>query len=403
MNKVAIVGAGMSGLICAFELERLGYQPTIFEASDGVGGRVKTQSIASASGFSYRSDEGFQVLLTAYPEVRRYLHLSELHLNRFDAAASVHISPNKTHAIGDPTRSFRWIAPSLTAPFANWGDLWKLYRLKRWVQRQSETQIFNLPPQSTIDFLKDWGFSESIIQHFFTPFYRGIFLEPALSTSARLFLFVFKMFSEGDAAIPASGMGEIPQQIYKKLHRTAFVFNEAIGPNELPDGYDAWVWPKNPDPTNEPEHWNGSYNYVFEIAGTEVGSTPPINHLFLVPAHLNMKVNNYHFERVNQDGVEHLLVNATCLVPASVQEIEAELTVLIGRSGLVPVVHHFIPRALPNNTPMAAEIDPSFIRGEKGQYFVGDGLFYPSLNAAMKSGRLAAALIHSDLNEAVSS
>lgn len=402
MKKIAIVGAGMSGLICALELEQLGYEPTIFETSDEIGGRVKTQIVSLTSGNSHRCDAGFQVLLTAYPEVRRYLSLSDLNLKRFDAAASVHISPSRTHAIGDPLRSVRWVWPSITAPFATWGDLWKMYRLKRFVQRKTETELFAQPHQHTIDFLRNWGFSESIIKHFFTPFYRGIFLEPALSTSSRLFLFVFKMFSEGDAAIPAAGIGEVANQIYGKLNRTEVIFNQTINPDELPEGFDAWVWPEQLRSAAQPENWNGSYNYVFEIGSSETGSTPPLNHLFLVPENLNKKVNNYHFEHVNQDGAGHLLVNATCLVQATVEEIEAELIELTGRSGLVPVVHHFIPRALPNNTPMESELDASVIRGSKWQYFVGDRLLYPSLNAAMKSGRLAAEVIHSDFNASVS-
>ena len=40
----------------------------------------------------------------------------------------------------------------------------------------------------------------------------GIFLENELKTSSRMFEFVFKMFSEGDTAIPGRGMGMIPKQ-----------------------------------------------------------------------------------------------------------------------------------------------------------------------------------------------
>ena len=67
-QKIYIIGAGISGLIAAYELERAGYFPEILEASDGVGGRVRTDI---ENGF--RLDRGFQVLLTAYPEAQRYL------------------------------------------------------------------------------------------------------------------------------------------------------------------------------------------------------------------------------------------------------------------------------------------------------------------------------------------
>jgi hypothetical protein len=41
-----------------------------------------------------------------------------------------------------------------------------------------------------------------------------------------MFDFVMKMFSEGDAAIPALGMEEIPKQVAKQLPEDAFIFNK---------------------------------------------------------------------------------------------------------------------------------------------------------------------------------
>ena len=41
-KKVIIVGAGMSGIVAAYELQRAGYSVEILEMSDRAGGRVKT-------------------------------------------------------------------------------------------------------------------------------------------------------------------------------------------------------------------------------------------------------------------------------------------------------------------------------------------------------------------------
>ena len=63
--KIIIIGGGISGLVAAKVLESSGYAPIIIEASDNVGGRVKTSMLKG-----YSLDHGFQVLLTAYPQVK---------------------------------------------------------------------------------------------------------------------------------------------------------------------------------------------------------------------------------------------------------------------------------------------------------------------------------------------
>ncbi len=41
-KKVAIIGAGISGLVCAYELNKQGYEVELFEARDRIGGRIHT-------------------------------------------------------------------------------------------------------------------------------------------------------------------------------------------------------------------------------------------------------------------------------------------------------------------------------------------------------------------------
>lgn len=53
---MAVVGAGVAGLVCARILTRGGFVVKLLEASDGVGGRVRTDKV---DGFLL--DRGFQV------------------------------------------------------------------------------------------------------------------------------------------------------------------------------------------------------------------------------------------------------------------------------------------------------------------------------------------------------
>ncbi|MSY02404.1 MAG: FAD-dependent oxidoreductase, partial [Actinobacteria bacterium] len=65
-KSVVVVGAGLAGLTCAIYLQRNGLQVTLLEASDRVGGRVKSDSV---NGF--RFDHGFQVINPNYSEIKR--------------------------------------------------------------------------------------------------------------------------------------------------------------------------------------------------------------------------------------------------------------------------------------------------------------------------------------------
>jgi protoporphyrinogen oxidase len=52
-----------------------------------------------------------------------------------------------------------------------------------------------------------------MIERFMRPWLGGVFLDAKLETSSRMLEFVFRMFAEGDTAVPALGMRAIPEQL----------------------------------------------------------------------------------------------------------------------------------------------------------------------------------------------
>ena len=54
---------------------------------------------------------------------------------------------------------------------------------------------------------------------------------------------------------------------------------------------------------------------------------------------------------------------------------------------------YHIPRALPRVDPMAYSVEPKNTKVNTNVYMAGDQLLYPSLNAAMHAGRLAAVAV----------
>ena len=64
--EIAVVGAGVSGLAAAFRAQQAGYRPTIFEASDRVGGRTLTEHRDG-----YIIDRGAGILPSSYENLFR--------------------------------------------------------------------------------------------------------------------------------------------------------------------------------------------------------------------------------------------------------------------------------------------------------------------------------------------
>jgi phytoene dehydrogenase-like protein len=77
--------------------------------------------------------------------------------------------------------------------------------------------LFLRPETTALEALRKAGFSEKMIDRFFRPFLGGIFFDPELGFSSRMFEFIFRMIAQGDTALPAGGMGSIPEQIASHL------------------------------------------------------------------------------------------------------------------------------------------------------------------------------------------
>jgi phytoene dehydrogenase-like protein len=204
---ILIVGAGLAGLCCARRLLQSGVPFVLVEASDRVGGRVRTEEVAG-----FRLDVGFQVLLDSYPEVRNQLDLKELKLGKFRSGALIR-HDGRFIRLADPWREPQHLISTAFSPVGSLSDKWRLTKLRADVQRDHPDALLERPQTRTAEHLRAKGFSARMIDTFFRPFFAGVFLESELQTSSRKFDYLFRMFATGHASLPAGGMQRIADQL----------------------------------------------------------------------------------------------------------------------------------------------------------------------------------------------
>ncbi len=206
-----VVGAGLAGLAAARTLHDGGRSVVVLEASDGVGGRVRSDVV---EGFIL--DRGFQILLRSYPELDRQLDVAALDLRSFDPGALVRVG-DKVATLGDPLRKPTSLPASITAPVGTIPDKLRLLKDRVRLGRIETRELLRQPDTSTAAALRQRGYSDTMIDRFFRPFVGGIQLDPSLSTSNRMFDVVLQQLFRADAVVPAGGMGSIPAQLAERL------------------------------------------------------------------------------------------------------------------------------------------------------------------------------------------
>jgi phytoene dehydrogenase-like protein len=208
---VVIVGAGLAGLSAAREIQRHGLSVIVLEASDAVGGRVRTDIVDG-----FQLDRGFQVMLTAYPELQSQVDMRALDLRPFDPGALVWRN-GKGHAVSDPFRKPQTLATTAFAPIGSVFDKARIVVLRARVLRRKSAVLLSGQDVSTDVALRAFGFSTKIINRFFRPLFGGIQLDPHLATSRRMFDVIFKSLSEGQSVLPSRGMHALPLQMASRL------------------------------------------------------------------------------------------------------------------------------------------------------------------------------------------
>lgn len=412
-EKVIIIGAGIAGLTAAIELEKAGFKPSILEGSDSIGGRVKTDKVGD-----YLLDHGFQVLLTAYPEAQHYLDYEKLNLKKFTPGALIVDSKNGNYTITDPLRQPASLFSMLFSPIGSFSDKWKIFQWNRELKKLTIEKIFAKTETTSLEFLREKGFSETIINQFFRPFFGGIFLENKLDTSSRMLEFVFKMFGEGHAAIPQAGMKAIPEMLASNLAQTDIRFNqrvEKVGLKKvtLDNGdeldADVIIIATKPDAllpqlagqfTEDQFVTNLNFSSDIDPIGKSLIALIP-DEKYLIN---NISVMNNTSYSYAPEGSYLLSVSVTQNYQENDKQLKSrilkELLEVFPELENATIEHlktYYIDNALPQIDDFQNKMKPSQSKIQDGIYLAGDYLLNGSINAAMASGRYAAHAVFEDL------
>jgi len=173
MQKIAIIGAGITGLTAAFELKRRGVECAVFEATDRVGGAIRT---IQEEGFLLES--GPNSILDTSPKIGKLITALGMQSERLDANAAARkrfiVRNRKPVALPESPLTF------FTSPAFSAAAKLRLFR-EPFIMSKSN------PQESLADFVRR-RLGDEFLDYAITPFVSGVYAgDPAALSTACAF------------------------------------------------------------------------------------------------------------------------------------------------------------------------------------------------------------------------
>ena len=197
---VVVVGAGLAGLRCAQVLQDAGRDVVVLEASDEVGGRIRTDRVDG-----FLADRGFQVLNPAYPAVRRWVDVDALRLQPFGAGIAAR-GDGGLDVLGHPLRSPGLLPATLRVAGRRPAEVAALARwaapLLRPRPGRTLSEVLDGRPDVDRRAALDRAGVDGLLRRVVDRFLAGVVLEDDGSTSDRYALLLAWMFARGVPSLP---------------------------------------------------------------------------------------------------------------------------------------------------------------------------------------------------------
>ncbi len=394
-----VVGAGLAGLTAAKVLSQSGREVLLLEKSDGVGGRVRTDQYKD-----FLLDRGFQVLLTAYPELPKHLNLSLLRLHSFESGATI-FSDGHFSKVGDPFRNVSSIMSTAFTKTIGMQDKIKLLKLRNSLIGRKKIYFQQKDDKRILETFEELGFTSKAINSFFKPLVGGIQLDPSLSGSTRLCFLVLKMLFIGDAAIPSRGMGAISEQLSKQINESSIRLTSPVdkvegkkvilesGESFLPSNLIiATEGPATAKLLGQESPLSRSVSCIYFSAPQAPSSSKAIllNGEKNGPA-LNVAIMSNISPSYSKNGKALIAVAIpNTIKPDSMENVLIQMRKWFGDS--VDSWEHIKTYSIEHGQPDLRPGDPfrKSIKNSEGVYICGDHRDTPSIQGALVSGRRAA-------------
>ncbi len=405
-SGVVVVGGGLAGLSAAARLHRAGIGTTVLEAGDDVGGRVRTDVVDG-----FRLDRGFQVLLPAYPAVRRLIDVKALRPKPF-TRGTIAVTETGRRWLAGPWHGLPAVGGAAGFAAGHPGDAARMAALAARDLLAPDATVRADAGRSTAEELRRWGLSAATVEQVLRPFLAGVFLDPSLRTSARMFHLLWRSFLRGGGVLPAEGMQALPRQLA-----------DGLPPGTVRTGVEVAEITAGGVRTGDGEHLPARAVIVATDGDTAARLLPGVE----APAW--HAVTTFYYRAATTplrsptllvDGLDELLLNTavlsevapgyapigSALVSASVPDradpgleprVRRRLARIYGTGtgDWDLLAAYAVPRALPVFGPGAPLRRP--VRLAPGRYVCGDHRDTPSVQGALVSGQRAAAALLADL------
>ena len=383
MKSVVVVGAGLAGLNCARILHSQGFDVTVLEKSDRVGGRIKTDVIDG-----FRLDHGFQVINPAYSELRGIVSTNDFNFQALQPGFEIHIN-GKNFLVGDFRRDFRYLPGNLSR---STGSIREKLEFLRYIVEKPDDEPFCQA------MLKSGSFYREVIKGFLD----GVFLTDSDHVSSRVAHELLRWFVKGSPGLPALGVEALPRALAHDLDISVDCEVTKIQGKKIETSHgtfsaDYIVLACDP---------NSTLNFI-DSPSTRINSCTTWYHSVssgaITSKHLKVMTKGKLLNSVAISNIApsyapkgSTLISSTSLYSIPESEVRREIAQTWGLSSheLTFIRLYEIKNALPFHGPQKPMEMPQQI--SETVIAAGDYFAIPSQQGAMASGRKAAALITAD-------